>query len=114
VTNSAERRRTPRFATAPLTQVKLSVVSASQILEVSEAGMLLACDRRLSVEDTTQVHTTLGGKPFSAWIKVRRVHAIGSTSSQAHRRYLVGGTFVSLNTASAGVLRGFLLRQNAN
>jgi hypothetical protein len=103
-----DRRRTPRLTPRHPTQVELSAVMDIEVLDLSETGVLLACDCVLDIGHRTQVRILLGREPFVAWIEVKRIAEIKGQSGRSPGRYLVGAVFTSVDDHSARALRQFL------
>ena len=103
-----ERRRSSRAEPPSHLQAELSMVSDIEVIDLSEAGLLLACDCAFDIGHRTQVRLLLGADPFVGWIEVKRVTEIQVPTPGKSKRFLVGAALVSIDDRSARVLRAFL------
>ncbi len=90
-----ERRRFPRVAVttgAPVVELPLS--ATVQLVDISQAGVLLATPQKLAVGQRGRLRTRIGNEPIAVQVEVRRVAA---GPSGRHGPWRVGAEFVGLD-----------------
>ena len=100
-----ERRRTPRTELQSEEVCGVEIRQRVRLLDISQSGVLLACEALLPVGTRGQLRTGLAALPFSADVAVRR-HADG----RAHARAGIGAQFAAIDERSTRHLEQFLAR----
>src|SRR5262249_60560919 len=67
-----ERRRSPRYPTGAGEFALLPVAASVQVLDISQAGVLLRSQQPVKVGTRGRLRLTVGGAPFTAEVEVRR------------------------------------------
>lgn len=100
-----ERRRTPRFELASNESIRLEMRHRVQLLDISQSGVLVACDIPVPVGTRGQFRAGLGAAPFSAELAVMRQQArVQGRSTQTG----LGARFASMDDRSRQHLDLFL------
>jgi c-di-GMP-binding flagellar brake protein YcgR len=100
-----ERRRTPRTELPDEEVCGVEIRQRIQLLDISQSGVLLACEAPLPVGTRGQLRTGLAALPFCADVAVRR-HAGGPV----HPRSVMAAQFAAIDERSTGYLEQFLVR----
>ncbi len=94
-----EKRRTPRTLLAKGTRGQLKSTVATEILNLSETGLLLELPSTLRPGSTYDLSAIFGGVPFSGLVRITRCRAGGFAADDKGGRFLLyraGGEFVGL------------------
>ncbi|HET7056773.1 MAG TPA: PilZ domain-containing protein [Thermomicrobiales bacterium] len=109
-TTRGDRRRTARFLPKRSIDVALSTVMDFTVVDLSATGVLLSCAWPLDIGHRRKLQMVIAGRPFAAWIEVRRVEQF-SASAGAPPGYLVGASFLSIDESSQDTLQRFIANQ---
>ncbi|MEO8586948.1 MAG: hypothetical protein ABI584_12365 [Acidobacteriota bacterium] len=112
-----DKRRTPRSSVAKGTRGQLKSTIPVEILNLSEAGLLLEVSSTLRPGSTYDLSATFGGVPFSGLVRVTRCHAGGFAADDRGGRLLIyraGGEFVGLSEPQKSGLRLALSKKLAS
>jgi len=112
-----EKRRAPRSSFAKGTRGHLKSTIPVEILNLSEAGLLLEVSSTLRPGSTYDLNAIFGGVPFSGLVRVTRCRAGGFAADDRGGRLLVyraGGEFVGLSEPQMSGLRLALSRKLAS
>jgi hypothetical protein len=101
-----ERRRYPRVSPADEVTVTVSMVTDTELLDISASGALLSTTARLLVGERAHLRVLLAREPFNAWVQVRRVQA--GTMIGTESRHRLGVTFSGLDDTSRRTLQRFM------
>lgn len=102
-----ERRRAPRVAVAPGTEVGVPVALTVRLVDISASGVLLSSPQRVNVGQRARLQMTLGGEPLNVEVEVRRV-AENDREMNSHNRYRLGATFVAPDDFARRSVQHFL------
>jgi c-di-GMP-binding flagellar brake protein YcgR len=100
-----ERRQTPRTELPGEEMCGVEIRQRVRLLDISQSGVLLACEAPLPVGTRGQLRAGLAALPFTADVAVRR-HAAG----RAHPRAGIGAQFAAIDERSTRHLEQFLTR----
>ena len=103
-----DKRRAPRTSVAKGTRGQLKSTIAVEILNLSEAGLLLEVASTLRPGSTYDLNAIFGGVPFSGLVRVTRCRAGGFAADDQGGRLLIyraGGEFVALSEHQMSGLR---------
>jgi hypothetical protein len=112
-----DKRRVPRFSVAKGTRGQLKSTIPVEILNLSEAGLLLEVASTLRPGSTYDLNAILGGVSFSGLVRVTRCRAGGFAADDRGGRLLVyraGGEFVGLSEKQTSSLRLALSKRLAS
>jgi len=112
-----EKRRTPRTSLARGTRGHLKSTLVAEILNLSEAGLLLELPSTLRPGSTYDLNAILGGVPFTGLVRITRCRAGGFAPDGEGGRLLMfraGGEFVGLSETQLEVLRLALSKKLAS
>lgn len=105
MSDSEERRKSPRVAVAGRCVVRTEQRIAVRLLDISAGGALLQTDERLPVGGVGRLRLSLGGAPFEATVEVKREEPAPDLRGR------VAGTFiVAVQPREQDVLEEFLRR----
>ena len=112
-----EKRRTPRTSLARGTRGHLKSTLVAEILNLSEAGLLLELPSTLRPGSTYDLNAIIGGVPFTGLVRITRCRAGGFAPDGEGGRLLLfraGGEFVGLSETQLEVLRLALSKKLAS
>jgi len=112
-----EKRRAPRTSIAKGTRGQLKSTIPVEILNLSEAGLLLEVASTLRPGSTYDLSATLAGVSFSGLVRVTRCRAGGFAADDQGGRLLIyraGGEFVGLSSQQTSALRLALSKRSAS
>jgi hypothetical protein len=114
---ATEKRRTPRTVLASGTRGQLKSTVATEILNLSETGLLLELPSTLRPGSTYDLSAIFGGVPFSGLVRITRCRAGGFAADDKGGRlllYRAGGEFVGLTEKQLESLRLALSKRLAS
>ena len=112
-----EKRRSPRTPLTKGTRGQIKSTLAIEILDLSEAGLLLELASALRPGSTYDLSAVFGGVSFTGLLRVTRCRAGGFTSDGKGGRLLLfraGGEFVGLSEKQLEALRLALSKRLAS
>jgi hypothetical protein len=112
-----EKRRTPRTLLAKGTRGQLKSTVATEILNLSETGLLLELPSTLRPGSTYDLSAIFGGVPFTGLVRITRCRAGGFAADDKGGRlllYRAGGEFVALSEKQLEALRLALSKRTAS
>ena len=112
-----EKRRTPRTLLAKGTRGQLKSTVATEILNLSETGLLFELPSTLRPGSTYDLSAIFGGVPFSGLVRITRCRAGGFAADDKGGRFLryrAGGEFVGLTEGQLEALRLALSKRLAS
>ena len=99
-----ERRRTPRYPTGAGEFALMPVAASVQVLDISQAGVLLRSQQPIKIGTRGRLRLTVGGAPFTAEVEVRRV---APGPAEGGNGYRVGVMFVDIDPEHRQVIERF-------
>jgi len=112
-----DKRRAPRTSFAKGTRGQIKSTIAVDILNLSEAGLLLEVSSTLRPGSTYDLSAIFGGVPFSGLVRVTRCRAGGFAADDQGGRLLIyraGAEFVGLSETQMSGLRAALSKRLAS
>ncbi len=88
-----DRRRSPRVAVGPSTQLAVPTPMTVRVMDISASGVLLSSPQRMTVGQRATLQLTLSGEPLNVEVEVRRV-AEGQ-EAMGRNRYRLGAAFIA-------------------
>lgn len=99
-----ERRRSPRYMTGAGEFAFLPVAASVQVLDISQAGVLLRSQQPVKVGTRGRLRLSVGGSPFTAEVEVRRV---SQGPAEGGNGYRVGVMFVDIDPEHRQIIERF-------
>jgi hypothetical protein len=104
-----ERRRAPRVAVAPGTEVGVPTGLTVRLLDISASGVLISSPQKMAVGQRARLQLTLGGEPLNVEVEVRRVAEGGTMMDAVGRsRFRLGAAFVDPDEYARRSVQHFL------
>lgn len=102
-----ERRREPRVPMNGGYTVDVPTALTVRLVDISNAGVLLASPQKLQIGQKARLRTMLGNDPVNADIEVRRV-AEGGAEGGPRGGYRIGAVITGMDATSGRSVRHFL------
>lgn len=106
MTDTAERRRSPRVEVLHDEVIRVELRHRVELLDISLTGALIACETKLPVGTRGQFTAGLASVPFTAQVVVGRHHPRPAPHGQTG----LGASFASMDERSRQHLEQFLRR----
>jgi hypothetical protein len=87
-----ERRRAPRVAVTPGTELGMPVPLTVRLMDISASGVLISSPQLMRVGQRARLQLTLGGEPVNVEVEIKRI--IESREVIGRNRYRLGAAFV--------------------
>jgi hypothetical protein len=102
-----QRRRAPRVRPRDESQVVFQVSMSAQVLDISPSGVLLASKSEPGVGDHAELRLTIGARPVSVPIEIRRV-SLETNPMKGGARYLAAAIFLPMDAEQGMFLEQLL------